>query len=141
MAIAVLRLTDFDECNSRSARTWDQGAAAFFAKVHHKPLPQFETRTHHSGFSGRYADAQLLVDIGLSILRQPRDRFACYEDAIRQEYGWVPDAAFRDGRSAVLRKFLARECLYFTPKFRHRYEESARANLQWSLDRLARLTD
>jgi predicted metal-dependent HD superfamily phosphohydrolase len=92
------------------------------------------TKTH---LPGDDADAQLLVDIDLSILGQSRDRFARYEDAIRQEYCWVPDAAFREGRSAVLGKFLAREWIYSTALFRDRYEEAARANLRWSLARLA----
>lgn len=92
------------------------------------------TKTH---LPGDDADAQLLVDIDLSILGQSRDRFARYENAIRQEYGWVPDAAFCEGRAAVLGKFLAPEWIYSTAPFRDRYEEPARANLRWSLARLA----
>ncbi|MEA3208249.1 MAG: hypothetical protein QOE70_1306 [Chthoniobacter sp.] len=91
------------------------------------------TKSH---LPGGDADAQLLVDIDLGILGQPRDRFARYEAAIRQEYAWVPDAAFRAGRAAVLTKFLARERIYSTAHFRQRYEISARANLRWSLARL-----
>lgn len=92
------------------------------------------TKSH---LPGNDADAQLLVDIDLSILGQARDRFTRYEDTIRQEYGWVPEAAFREGRSAVLTKFLAREWIFATAQFRARYEEMARANLRWSLARLA----
>jgi len=86
---------------------------------------------------GDDADAQLLVDIDLSILGQSRDRFARYEESIRQEYDWVPGAAFREGRTAVLTKFLSRAQIYSTAHFRDRYEGSARANLRWSLARLS----
>jgi len=92
------------------------------------------TKTH---LPGDDADAELLVDIDLSILGQSRDRFARYEEAIRQEYSWVPDAAFREGRTAVLEKFLSRARIYSTAHFRDRYEDSARANLRWSVERLA----
>jgi predicted metal-dependent HD superfamily phosphohydrolase len=91
------------------------------------------TKTH---LAGDDPDAQLLVDIDLSIFGQPRDRFARYEEAIRQEYSWVPEAAFREGRAAILKKFLARAWIYVTPLFRAKKEETARANLTWSLNQL-----
>jgi predicted metal-dependent HD superfamily phosphohydrolase len=90
---------------------------------------------------GGDADAQLLVDIDLSILGQSRDRFARYEESIRQEYDCVPDAAFREGRAAVLTKFLSRAQIYSTAHFRERCEDSARANLRWSLARLSAETE
>lgn len=49
------------------------------------------------------SDAQLLVDVDLSILGAAEARFAEYESQIRQEYGWVPDETFRDRRTRVLR--------------------------------------
>jgi predicted metal-dependent HD superfamily phosphohydrolase len=81
-------------------------------------------------------DGQLLVDIDLSILGQDPERFARYENAIRQEYAAVSETAFRDGRAAVLRKFFERDFIFHTSAFRDLYEESARANLRWSLSRL-----
>jgi predicted metal-dependent HD superfamily phosphohydrolase len=79
------------------------------------------------------ADAQLLVDVDLSILGAPRARFDEYERQIRVEYAWVPEPAFRSARANVLRGFLARPRVFSTPWFHARLEEPARANLQRSL--------
>jgi predicted metal-dependent HD superfamily phosphohydrolase len=82
------------------------------------------------------AEGRLLCDIDIAILGQPSDEFDGYEQAIRLEYDWVPDAAYRRERAAVLRALLAREPLYATPHFRERYELPARANLRRALARL-----
>jgi predicted metal-dependent HD superfamily phosphohydrolase len=79
------------------------------------------------------ADARLLVDIDLAILGADEESFDAYERAIRQEYAHVPDEAFRAGRSAVLKKFLARDRIYATDAFRT-LEERARQNLARSLE-------
>lgn len=47
-------------------------------------------------------DAQLLVDIDLSILGATPERFDEYERQVRDEYAWVPEPLFRDKRKAVL---------------------------------------
>ena len=74
-------------------------------------------------------DAKLLVDIDLAILGAAPARFAEYERQIRDEYGFVPDAVFRDKRAEILRAFLARPVLYATPALADRLDEPARANL------------
>lgn len=79
------------------------------------------------------ADAQLMVDIDLTILGQAEIDFDRYETQVRQEYAWVSEADFRAGRSRILESFLAREHIYCTPTFQARYEQSARANLKRSL--------
>jgi len=73
-------------------------------------------------------DQALLVDIDLAILGAPADRFDEYEAQIRREYGWVPDAEFRAGRSAVLQRFLTRPFIYGSAPFRARCERAARDN-------------
>ena len=78
-------------------------------------------------------DAEILVDIDLSILGQDAETFDNYERAIRQEYAHVDDNAFRKGRSAILQRFLDRPAIYATPRMRSRYEEPARQNLRRSL--------
>ncbi len=81
-------------------------------------------------------DTRLFADIDLSILGQPEGAFDEYERQVRKEYGWVPEPAFRSGRSGILRSFLGRPSLYGTPYFREKYEAAARRNLERSLLRL-----
>lgn len=81
-------------------------------------------------------DAQLVVDIDLSILGRPPDVFATYEDQIRYEYNWVPEEVYRQERVRVLETFLARAAIYQTSFFKARYEVQARRNLKQSILRL-----
>jgi len=81
-------------------------------------------------------DAQLLVDIDLSILGQSEDKFDEYERQIRKEYGWVADDMFVAGRSAILKSFLDRPTIYSMRFFRSKYEAQARLNIARSLARL-----
>ena len=78
-------------------------------------------------------DTRLLVDIDLAILGQPAPRFDAYERQIRQEYAWVPHAAFVEGRTRILHTFLHRAAIYATDHFRQHYEAQARINIARSL--------
>jgi len=80
--------------------------------------------------------AQLIIDIDLSILGQPSDRFWQYEKQIRAEYSFVPDQTFRAKRAEILKLFLARPRIYHTDHFQRRYETQARANLAASISQL-----
>jgi predicted metal-dependent HD superfamily phosphohydrolase len=79
---------------------------------------------------------QLLLDADLSILGAPEPDYDAYADAIRREYTWVEESAYRAGRAAVLRKFLERAHLYQTDRFRRTHEAPARRNLQREIARL-----
>jgi predicted metal-dependent HD superfamily phosphohydrolase len=81
-------------------------------------------------------DAQLLVDVDLSILGASPERFDEYERQVRKEYDWVSSDAFREGRSKILVKFLERPTIFGCSYFRERLETAARANLERSLVRL-----
>lgn len=74
-------------------------------------------------------DAQLLVDIDLSILGAHEARFAEYERQIREEYSFVPQDVFREKRRAILKSFLERPRIYGTPHFHGLLDQPARANL------------
>jgi predicted metal-dependent HD superfamily phosphohydrolase len=81
-------------------------------------------------------DARLLVDIDLSILGQPPDVYDIYERNIREEYSWVPVAAYLAGRSDILRNFLNRPRLYFTERFEAMYGLQAKDNLRRAISAL-----
>lgn len=83
------------------------------------------------------ADAQLLLDADLAILGASPEAYDRYAEAIRREYAWVPEPAYRAGRSAVLRHFLDRPALYGTDELRRRWEAQARQNLRRELAALA----
>ena len=83
------------------------------------------------------SDAQLLMDIDLSILGQPEEKFDEYERQIRKEYGWITEETFISGRGAILRSFLDRSTIYSAQFFRDKYEAQARRNIIRSLARLS----
>lgn len=82
-------------------------------------------------------DTQFLVDIDLSILGQPDEIFDEYERQVRKEYEWVPDEAFMEGRSKILKSFLERPNIYSTQFFRNKYETQARKNISRSIAQLS----
>jgi predicted metal-dependent HD superfamily phosphohydrolase len=85
-----------------------------------------------------HPDAQLLVDVDLSILGQPTERFQDYETRIRREYDWVPEETFAAKRAEILERFLVRKRIYATDHFFAKYEQQARFNLQNSILMLTR---
>ncbi len=85
---------------------------------------------------GAAADAALFLDMDLSILGSSEARFDAYEAAVRVEYAWADDEAWRRGRAAVLASFLARPRIFYSELFYREYEEAARRNIQRSLVRL-----
>lgn len=93
-------------------------------------LPEFDDETARH-------DAAFFLDMDLSILGAPKAAFDSYEAAVRREYAWVDDKAWRSGRAAVLKKFLARPHIFHTDTFRGRFETQARRNIQRSIAALA----
>lgn len=71
----------------------------------------------------------LLVDIDLAILGALPERFAQYEQQIREEYAYVPGWLFRRKRKAILQSFLDRPRLYGTAHFHAELDQRARSNL------------
>lgn len=80
----------------------------------------------------------VLVDADLAILGEQRLVYQGYARAIRAEYGWVPDAEYRQGRLRVLRRFLERDHIYHTPPMRQQREARARRNLAQEIDLLTK---
>jgi predicted metal-dependent HD superfamily phosphohydrolase len=75
-------------------------------------------------------------DADLWILSAPRTRFDSYCDQVREEYAYVPDEDYRNGRSAILGPLLHRDGIYRTAHARLAWETPARINLGRELARL-----
>jgi predicted metal-dependent HD superfamily phosphohydrolase len=86
---------------------------------------------------GSSPDSQLLVDIDLSILGSPAERFERYDQDVRKEYAWVPGFRYPEARAQVLRSFLDRPRLYHGEHAVALLEAQARINLAGALSRLA----
>ncbi|ONK13540.1 metal-dependent phosphohydrolase [Streptomyces sp. MP131-18] len=82
------------------------------------------------------ANGAALCDADLGVLAGAPAAYAAYAAAVRQEYGFVADDAFRAGRADVLRRLLALPRLFRTPHGRAHWEATARFNLHTELDLL-----
>ncbi|WP_436759210.1 HD domain-containing protein [Streptosporangium sp. V21-05] len=78
------------------------------------------------------ADGAVLSDADLAILGSSPEVYARYAAAVREEYGFVPDDAFRAGRAAVLRSLLDLPVIFRVADL----EGAARANVAAELERL-----
>lgn len=79
------------------------------------------------------SDMAEFLDMDLSILGARREVFDAYEQAIRREYAFVPEALYREARRGILQRFLERKRLYFSDWGREQFEAAARANLAASI--------
>jgi predicted metal-dependent HD superfamily phosphohydrolase len=95
------------------------------------------TKTHDPGASTACA---CFLDCDLAILGAPANLYRTYSEAIRNEYAWVPDEAYRSGRRQVLTAFLNRKAIYATPLMVNELEDAARRNLGDELRELNCLT-
>lgn len=74
-------------------------------------------------------DAKFMLDIDLSILGTPAPVYDQFEKDVRYEYKWVPAPLYKKTRKGILRGFLERTPLYFTPYFQETLEATAKKNL------------
>ncbi|MFB7939120.1 hypothetical protein [Streptomyces sp. NPDC056049] len=81
-------------------------------------------------------NGETLCDADLAILAGGPDTYRGYAAAVREEYGFVPDDAFREGRAAVLRQLLDLPRLFRTPYGAAVWESKARENLERELKEL-----
>jgi predicted metal-dependent HD superfamily phosphohydrolase len=87
--------------------------------------------------AGDDRDGQVLCDADLAILASPPSAYAAYTAAVREEYHFVPNEAFREGRSAILRQLLDLPRLFHTPHGEREWEATARYNLRSELEMLS----
>ncbi|MFR9790572.1 hypothetical protein ACL07V_18250 [Streptomyces sp. MB22_4] len=93
------------------------------------------TVTHDPADDDR--DGQVLCDADLAILAAPPSAYAVYTAEVRDEYHFVPNDAFQQGRCAVLRRLIALPRLFHTPYGREHWEAMARYNLAAELEMLS----
>jgi predicted metal-dependent HD superfamily phosphohydrolase len=129
------RAADNEERSAELAHDWliEAGASDAFANSVKQLV--LATKAHDGTL---HPDAPLLVDVDLSILGQPTERFREYECGIRAEYAWVDQNTFAARRAEILELFLARPRLYHLESFIDRFEAQAQANLRASLQQLRR---
>ncbi|MFK0217314.1 hypothetical protein ACIQWN_03885 [Streptomyces vinaceus] len=82
-------------------------------------------------------NGEALCDADLAVLAGAPEAYAAYAAAVRAEYGFVPEDAFRAGRAAVLRQLLGLPRLFRTPYGAAHWEAPARRNLATELALLA----
>ncbi|GHE74947.1 hypothetical protein GCM10014715_32020 [Streptomyces spiralis] len=82
-------------------------------------------------------DGQVLCDADLAILASAPSGYAAYAAAVREEYHFVPNDAFREGRAGVLRRLLALPHLFRTPYAQRHWEATARYNITSELEMLS----
>ncbi|MBK8901953.1 MAG: hypothetical protein IPM53_12255 [Anaerolineaceae bacterium] len=92
------------------------------------------TQTHEAAADD--PDVWVILDADLAILSAPPAQYDAYARAIRQEYSFVPDAAYVVGRTAVLQKFLARSPFYLTAWMRELRDTAVYKNLSRELAEL-----
>ncbi|MEU2232329.1 HD domain-containing protein [Streptomyces vietnamensis] len=81
-------------------------------------------------------NGETLCDADLAILATDPDTYGGYAAAVREEYAFVPEPAFREGRATVLRHLLGLPRLFRTPYGAAVWEEKARANMERELAEL-----
>ncbi|QKW08301.1 hypothetical protein HUT18_19920 [Streptomyces sp. NA04227] len=81
-------------------------------------------------------NGEVLCDADLAILASSPEAYAVYAAAVREEYAFVPEDAFRDGRAAILDQLLTLPRLFRTEYGAAHWEEAARRNLRGELDLL-----
>ncbi|MFI8353258.1 hypothetical protein [Streptomyces cyaneofuscatus] len=86
-------------------------------------------------------NGEVLCDADLAVLAGSPQEYAAYAAQVREEYGFVPDEAFRAGRADVLRQLLALPRLFRTPHGAAEWEARARHNLATELELLGSPSD
>jgi predicted metal-dependent HD superfamily phosphohydrolase len=96
------------------------------------------TKTHYPLLDN--IDNLIFLDADLSILGTSPERYWRYAQAIRQEYHWLSDRDYQQGRTKVLNNFLARDKIYYTDYFYRQLEKAARNNLKSEIHNINRNT-
>lgn len=81
-------------------------------------------------------NGRVLLDADLAILGAPEAAYDVYSQAVRQEYTFVSEDVYRQGRQLILQQFLNRPSIFATEPMRLLLEAQARQNISRELDLL-----
>jgi len=96
-----------------------------------------EARASRERYPGFSKDLDLFLDLDLSTLAAPWERFASNFRAIRFEFSWVPEAVFNAGQGAFLASLLSNEDkLFRRSETIRRWRSPALANISRCLETL-----
>lgn len=107
---------------------WTSARADLVAALIESTAPATDPTSAPGAQRGSIDEFDVLHDADLAILGSEPAAYQAYVNGIRREYTHVPDDAWRVGRGAVLRSFLAADPLYRSPVLALRAPR-ARANL------------
>jgi predicted metal-dependent HD superfamily phosphohydrolase len=79
------------------------------------------------------SDALFFLDCDLSILGASAEIYKAYQAQIRREYYFVPEFIYRRARQRLIKAWLKRPQLFFTPNLKEQWESQARLNLSAEL--------
>jgi predicted metal-dependent HD superfamily phosphohydrolase len=102
-------------------------------------VAQLILATHGHQIDSDDRDRCIFLDADLAILGADPLRYQAYQQAIRREYSWVSDIAYRAGRTQVLASFLQRDRLYYTELLFTELESIARLNIAQEITLLGQL--
>lgn len=100
--------------------------------------------TQHFKTEPRTQDEKIIHDLDLAILGSEPDEYEKYEKLIREEYSFVKDKAFAQGRLQVLEQFIKKsgsatdhkKTLYLTQYFQDHYEKKAIDNIRHEMNNI-----
>jgi predicted metal-dependent HD superfamily phosphohydrolase len=92
--------------------------------------------TRHNRACPADIDCQIMLDADLATFASGWEIQEEIEKAIRQEYAFVPDEAYREGRQLILQNFLKRERIYCTELMFEEREAAARENISRTIEML-----
>jgi predicted metal-dependent HD superfamily phosphohydrolase len=128
-AVHDTRARDNEERSAALAAEW-LGPLGMPSAVIHRVAELVRATAHlTSSEAPSDRDTAALLDADLAILGAAPERYARYARDIRSEYHWVPELEYRQGRAAVLRRFLARPRIYSHQIIFEEGEERARNNI------------
>ncbi len=91
----------------------------------------------HRPLSGHLAkDSRLFLDADLAILGSASSEYGRYAADIALEYDWMDPETYRKGRAHVLKRFIDRKHLFYTPSVRAELQKKAVENMERELRRL-----